>query len=105
MFGLMLANGPWSLFFGFWANLLPVILFAALLSITLWDLVRREDIKRSSMIMWVALALLVPFFGVIGYLIFGKSSIPGWQRGVIVGGGLGSYLVILVIGLLVGGIV
>lgn len=105
VFGLMLANGPWSMFFGLWAYILPFMLFAALLSITLWDLVRREDIARSKMLMWVAISLLVPFLGVIAYFIWGKSTIPGWQRGVIVGGGLGSYLVILVVGLLVGGIV
>lgn len=105
VFGLMLNNGPWSIFFGLWAYLMPFMLFAALLSITLWDLLRRDDLTKLRMLLWVAISLLVPFVGVIGYFIWGKSEIPGWQRGVIVGGGLGSYLVILVVGVIVGGIV
>lgn len=104
VFGLSLAMGAWSIFFGLWAYLMPFMLFAALLAIGLWDLTRSEERSKGATIGWILVQLLVPFLGVLAYFLFG-SSLPRWKRYTIALGGLGSYLVLIGIGALVGGIV
>jgi hypothetical protein len=42
---------------------------------------------------------------VVAYYIFGKSTIPVWQRWVFMAGGLLVYLLFLGLGMVVGGIV
>jgi len=104
LFGVLLGSAT-SVFFGLYAYFLPFVLYAAWVAIALWDLARRTDLSRIGTIAWIAVILLVPFLGVILYYLFGRSPIPGWQRLTFVGGGLVAYLVILVAGALVGGIV
>lgn len=104
VFGLSLAMGAWSIFFGLWAYLMPFMLFAALLAIGLWDLVRSDERSKGATIGWILVQLLIPFVGVLAYFLFG-SSLPKWKRYSIALGGLGSYLVLIGIGALVGGIV
>lgn len=53
----------------------------------------------------MAAVLVVPFLGVLAYYIFGRSSIPPWQRGVFMAGGMIVYALFLGLGLVVGGIV
>jgi plastocyanin len=103
VFGVLLASAA-SVFFGLYAYLLPFVLYAAWVAIALWDLTRAER-TRASAILWMAAILLVPFLGVVLYFILGRSGIPRWQRLTFVGGGLLAYLIILVVGALVGGIV
>ena len=104
VFGLFFASAL-SVFFGLYAYLLPFVLYAAWVALALWDLARREDLSRGATLGWTAVVLVVPFLGVIVYHSVGKSLIPGWQRATFIGGGFAAYLVILVIGALVGGIV
>ncbi len=104
VFGLSLAMGAWSIFFGLWAYLMPFMLFAALLAIGLWDLVRSEERSKGSTIVWILVQLLVPFVGVLAYFLL-ASSLPKWKRYSIALGGLGSYLLLIGVGALVGGIV
>ena len=93
-----------SVFFGLYAYLLPFVLYAAWVTIALWDLFRSGR-PKGGVIGWTAAILLIPFLGVILYYLFGNSQIPAWQRMTLVFGGLGAYLVILAVGALVGGIV
>jgi len=53
----------------------------------------------------MAAILVIPFLGVVAYYVFGKSSIPSWQRWVFMAGGIGVYVLFLGLGLVVGGIV
>ena len=103
VFGILMGSVT-SVFFGLYAYLLPFVLYAAWVSIALWDLFRSSR-GKGSVIGWSAVILLVPFLGVILYYLAGRSQIPAWQRMTLVVGGLGAYLVILVVGALVGGIV
>jgi hypothetical protein len=84
---------------------MPFVLLAAWVSLSLWDIARREQLGRGAGIGWIAAILLVPFVGVIAYLAAGGSRLPGWMRLVLVAGGLAAYLAILSIGAVVGGIV
>ncbi len=103
--GLFLQTSGWSIFFGLWAYFLPIMLFGAFVAVAIWDMVRRDDMSRASMILWLAVSVIVPFLGVIAYFIFGRSSIPAWQRTTIVAGGIVGWLVVFAAGLLVGGVV
>ena len=95
----------WTLLFSVYAYFLPVILYAAWVAIAIWDLVRRDDTSRTTVIGWVAAILLIPFLGPIAYYVFGRSKIPAWLRGTVVGGGIGAYLVILGVAAVLGGVV
>jgi hypothetical protein len=103
VFGVLMGSVT-SVFFGLYAYLLPFVLYAAWVTIALWDLARSGR-ARGTMIAWSAAILLVPFLGVVLYYLIGRSQIPGWQRMLLVFGGLGAYLLILAAGALVGGIV
>ncbi len=104
VFGVPLAAGVASAFFGLYGYLLPFVLLAAWVALAMWDLSRREDLSRGGTIAWTAVVLLVPFLGPILYHAVGDSLIPGWQRATFVGGGLLAYLIILGVGLLAGGV-
>jgi hypothetical protein len=93
-----------SVFFGLYAYFLPFVLYAAWVTIALWDLARSGR-SKGPVIGWSAVILLVPFLGVILYYVIGRSAIPAWQRWTLVAGGLGAYLVILAAGALIGGVV
>lgn len=97
--------GVFQILFGLYAYLMPFVLLAAWVSLSLWDIARREQLGRGAGIGWIAAILLVPFVGVIAYLAAGGSRLPGWMRLVLVAGGLAAYLAILLIGAVVGGIV
>jgi hypothetical protein len=93
-------------FIGLYAYVLPLVLYAAWVVIAVWEIItRREDLSRGAGIGWILLILIVPFLGVIAYYIFGKSQIPAAYRWVLLAGGMGAYLLFLVLGLVVGGVV
>jgi hypothetical protein len=73
--------------------------------IAVWDLSRREDLSRGKAIIWMAVILVIPFLGVIAYYLFGRSTIPVWQRWTFLAGGMAVYLLFLALGMVVGGIV
>jgi plastocyanin len=95
----------WTLIFSMYAFYLPVVLYAAWVAVALWDLVRRTDLRPSRVVMWVAVILLIPLLGPVAYYTAGRSQIPAWLRGVLVGGGIGAYLVILTVAAFLGGVV
>jgi hypothetical protein len=94
-----------GVFFGLYAYVLPLVLYTSWVVLALWDLSRREDLGRGAVIGWMAAVLVVPFLGVVIYYIFGKSSIPAWQRWVFMAGGMAVYALFLGLGLVVGGVV
>ena len=103
VFGVLFGSAT-SVFFGLYAYFLPFVLYAAWVTIALWDLARSGR-GKGSVIGWSAVILLLPFVGVILYYLIGRSQIPGWQRATLVGGGLVAYLVILAAGFVLGGVV
>jgi len=97
----------WTILFSLWAYFLPLALLASWFALALWDIVRRQDdgMSRGLTVTWVAVIFLIPILGVIAYYIFGKSSIPVWLRWLLIGGGIGAYLIILAILLVTSGAV
>ena len=93
-------------FIGLYAYVLPLVLYAAWVVIAIWEIVaRREDLSRGAGVRWILVILIVPFLGVIAYYVMGRSTIPAAYRWVLLAGGLGAYLLLLVLGLFLGGIV
>jgi hypothetical protein len=93
-------------FIGLYAYVLPMVLYATWVGIAIWEIVtRRDDLSRGAGIGWILVMLVVPFLGVIAYYVFGKSRIPVGYRWVMMAGGMGVYLLFLVLGLVVGGVV
>lgn len=90
---------------GLYAYVLPMVLYAAWVVIAVWEIVKRDDLGRGVGIGWMAVILVVPFLGVIVYYIFGRSQVPVAYRWMLLAGGIGAYLVILAIGMLVGGVI
>lgn len=93
-------------FIGLYAYVLPLVLYAAWVGIAIWEIItRRDDLGRGAGIGWILVILIVPFLGVIAYYIFGRSRIPAAYRWVLLAGGMGAYLLFLVLGLVLGGVV
>lgn len=94
----------WTFLFALWGYFLPLALVGAWIGLAIWDMVRRqESMSKGVTIGWFAVILLIPIVGVIAYFIFAKSDIPAWLRGLLVGGGIAAYLVVLVAMMLVSG--
>ncbi|MCB1247718.1 MAG: PLDc N-terminal domain-containing protein, partial [Acidimicrobiia bacterium] len=95
----------WTFLFTLWGYFLPLALVGAWIGLAIWDMVRRQDeISKGWAIAWFAVILLIPILGVIAYFIFGKSTIPAWLRGLVVGGGIAAYLVVLAAMMLISGV-
>ena len=80
-----------SVLLGLYAYVLPLALYAAWISIAMWDLIRR-DLSDGRRIGWMALVLVVPLVGPIAYFAFGGSAISRNVRLFLVLGGMAIYL-------------
>ena len=90
-----------SILMSLYGYFLPIMLYAAWSALAFADLGRRS-ISRGAAAGWVAVILLVPFFGALLYHVIGGSTVPKALRGVVVGGGLAAIALALVIGRMVG---
>jgi len=91
--GIPLASG-FTTVLGLYGYILPFVLYAAWVAISLWDLVRREDVTERRRYSWMTVTLLVPFMGPPIYLVAGGSSIRRGTRLFLVFGAMAMYLVI-----------
>jgi hypothetical protein len=91
---------------GLYAYVLPLVLYAVWVAIAIWEvIVRRDDLGTGGEIGWILAILVIPFLGVIAYYVIGKSKIPVSHRWVLLAGGMGAYLLFLVLGLFLGDVV
>jgi plastocyanin len=86
-------DGPswWSLVISTYGYALPLVLYAAWVSVALWDLVRQGDRSIGARVGWMAAVLIVPVLGPIGYFALGRSPIPPALRLMLVAGGVVVY--------------
>ena len=101
--GTPLATSWWSLLIGLYGYVLPGILYAAWVTIALWDLIRQESQPIPFRARWMAVVLLVPFAGPLLYFAFGWSPIPSQLRLMLTVGGLVATVAISVLAALLGG--
>ncbi|HEU5379255.1 MAG TPA: right-handed parallel beta-helix repeat-containing protein [Ktedonobacteraceae bacterium] len=85
---------------GFYMYYLPLALYAALLSVATWDIVRRTSIKGGASIGWLAIIFLIPVLGPLAYYLFGRSEISRTTRLALAIGAPVLYLVIAILLLL-----
>ena len=100
--GMPIATSVWSLFLGLYGYLLPFALFATWMAVSVWDLIRREDLSTGARNGWIAAVVLIPFAGPVIYLLGGGSAIERSTRLVLVVGGLLASLTIAVVATLLG---
>ena len=106
VFGVpILASSAWQVIFGLYGYLLPFALFAAWISLAIWDLARRDDLGRGATVAWIVVVLAVPFLGVLAYHALGRPKLPAWLRVAVIGGGIAAYVAVLGVGAWIGGIV
>ncbi|MGZ8613831.1 MAG: PLDc N-terminal domain-containing protein [Actinomycetota bacterium] len=103
VFGTPLAASWWSLLIGLYGYVLPGILYAAWVTIALWDLIRQESQPISFRARWMAVVLLVPFAGPLLYFAFGRSPLPTQLRLMLTVGGLVATIAISALAALLGG--
>jgi hypothetical protein len=103
VFGVPLATSWWSLLIGLYGYALPGFVYAAWLTIALWDLIRLESAPISFRARWMAVVILVPFLGPLLYFAFGRSPIPKQLRVLLTVGGVGACLLIAALAALLGG--
>jgi plastocyanin len=103
VFGIPLATSWWSLILGLYAYVLPGFLYAAWVTIALWDLIRQESVPVSFRARWMAIVILIPLFGPIIYYAFGRSPIPKQLRLMLTLGGTLVYLLIAALAAVFGG--
>jgi plastocyanin len=100
--GISLATSWWGVLVGLYAYALPLILYSAWVSIALWDLVRQDAVPNRTRVLWMIVVLVVPLAGPIAYYAFGRSPIQRSLRVMLVAGGLGVYVAVTAIALLLG---
>ena len=103
--GMPLAAGFWPGLFGLYGYYLPFVLLAAWVTLSLWDIVRREDLGGAGAIGWMAAVIAIPFVGSVAYLFAGGSPIPLAQRLMIVVGGSVLFVLVVGAGAVTGGVV
>ena len=102
VFGMPLATSWWTLILGLYAYVLPGFLYAAWVTIALWDLIRQESVPIPFRARWMAVVILVPLLGPILYYVRGRSPIPKQLRLMLVAGGAAAYAIIAVLAALFG---
>ena len=89
---------------GLYGYFLPLMLYAAWSTLAFWDIGRRDQLTKGASIGWLSAVLLIPFFGALAYHVIGGSQIPRQLKTAVIGGGLGLFVVVLLIGRAIGGI-
>ena len=95
----------WQLLFQLYGYLMPFVLYAAWAALAIKDIDSNDKVQGRSKYMWLAIVYLVPFFGVLIYHLAGPSLISRSTKIAAIGGGLISYLAILVAGAVISGLV
>lgn len=91
--------GALEVIVGLYATVLPFAVFGAWLAVALWDLVgagRDGSVARGRVVVWALLMLVVPVLAPPVYLLV-ASRLPRWLAATFVAGGVGGYLVVLLV--------
>ena len=86
------ASSWWALLISVYGYVLPLVLYAAWVSVAAWDLVRRADLSAGGRAGWLVAILLVPVLGPVAYFAAGRSPIPASMRATLVAGGIIAYV-------------
>lgn len=79
---------------GLYAELLPIALYAAWLSLGFWDLARNQKLSSSARLIWMIVLIVIPILGPIAYYLFGRSELSRAFRVMFVIGAPVLYLAV-----------
>jgi len=79
---------------GLYAELLPVAIYAAWLSLGFWDLARNQKLSNAARLIWMVVLVVIPILGPIAYYFFGRSELSRSFRVMFVIGAPLLYLII-----------
>ncbi len=94
-----LLSGGSSMFqflLGLYAELLPIALYAAWLSLGFWDLARNEKLSSGAKLLWMVVLVAIPILGPIAYYLFGRSQLSRSFRVMFVVGAPVLYLAVTI---------
>jgi hypothetical protein len=91
------------MFLGFYAYLLPLLLYVLWSTLALWDLGQRDELSTTAVWIWALSIFALPFVAALGYLLFGSARLGPRVKLLALGGGA-AYLLIIALGSSVGGI-
>jgi hypothetical protein len=98
LMGIPLTTDPAALLIGLYGYVLPLILYCSWVVISVWDLVRREDLGSNARLAWTAAVIIVPLIGPLAYLFASRSPIPLGMRLVLTVGGILVYVALIALG-------
>jgi hypothetical protein len=79
---------------GIYAELLPIAIYAAWLSLGFWDLARNEKLSNGARLIWMIVLVAIPILGPIAYYLFGRSGLSRSFRVMFVAGAPLLYLAV-----------
>lgn len=79
---------------GLYAELLPVAIYAAWLSLGFWDLARNERLSNAARLIWMVVLVVIPILGPVAYYFFGRSGLSRSFRVMFVIGAPLLYLAV-----------
>jgi len=94
-------GGFWPVWFGTIMWWIPLAVYVLGGAWALWNLWRSER-SMVARVVWTVPIVLIPFFGVLAYVLAGNTGIRPGRRLLVGLGGFGVYLVVVVASLLVG---
>jgi hypothetical protein len=97
--GFPIATSFFGVLIGLYAYALPLILYAAWVSIAVWDLARQDAVPNGVRVAWMAAVLAVPVAGPVAYYAFGRSPIQRSLRVMLIAGGIAIYAAFTAIGI------
>jgi hypothetical protein len=100
-----LAAGALSVLVGLYGYALPFLVLAVWAGMALWDLAQREDLSRGASVGWAAAVVVLPGVGALAYHVGSGSPMASWLRWTLLAGGVAAYVLVLLLGGLVGGVV
>jgi hypothetical protein len=100
LLGIPLTTNASALLIGLYGYVFPLVLLVSWVTLSLWDLARRDDLSDRRRVVWAGVVLLVPIIGPLVYLFAGRSPIPRGLRWMVTLGGLAMYLVLVGVGVL-----
>ena len=92
----MLSGGSsmFQFLLGLYAELLPIALYAAWLSLGFWDLARNEKLSSGAKLLWMVILVVIPILGPVAYYLFGRSQLSRSFRVMFVVGAPVLYLAV-----------
>jgi hypothetical protein len=95
----------WEVGFGLLGAVVPLVLWLTWVAIALADLAGRADRSGRARAGWAVAVVALPPVGVLTYLLLGRPGLGWGARAALVGGGIGGWMALVVVGAVAAGLV